>query len=337
MPQDHDLMRLFQAFRENDSVAFRRAAESLIADAQASNHHNLARDLRRALGTTEAQPRRENGTPTLMTLPRDRRKGLSLLQVTESRVDATQVILGESAERRVARIIEEHRRMGQLQRLGYSPRRKILFWGPPGCGKTLVAHYLAHELGLPIGILKLSAIISSYLGDTAGNLQAVFDQARDQPMVLLLDEVDALGKSRDDKNDVGELKRVVNTLLQIIDSYSPTRGLLIAATNHQQLLDLALWRRFDDVIGFKKPSEKERQHYLQMRLGSTKYTGSLRQAARLTSYFSYADLRRIIDETIKTAILEDRSTVSLGDLRNSVEEYRMSLREAGLGGLVNGR
>ncbi len=113
---------------------------------------------------------------------------------------------------------------------------------------------MAHELGLAIGTIRLSSLISSFLGDTASRIDEVFDYANKVPMVVLLDEVDAIGKTRDDSNDVGEVKRVVNSLLQAMDGFSSNQSILIAASNHEYLLDQALWRRFDDVIEFPQPS-----------------------------------------------------------------------------------
>lgn len=332
MAQEQALRRLFYAFRENDRDGFMRAAEAIIADAQASNRHVLARDLRKALQGLTPSMRPETARPNLSTLPHDRRKGLSLLQITESRIDEASIILPTETKSRLQRVLSEQLRSSLLQRSGLTPKRKLLFWGPPGCGKTLAAHYLAHELGLPIGVVRLSAVISSYLGDTAGNLQAVFDQAKDRPMVLLLDEADAIGKNRDDRNDVGELKRVVNTLLQVLDSFDPEKGLVIAATNHQRLLDFALFRRFDDLIGFKMPGPQEREQLMRLHLGHGRFPGSLSYFIKRTASLSFADIKKVVEEALKTAILEGRQTVSHEDLKDALKQHRNALQEAGLRG-----
>ena len=129
-------------------------------------------------------------------------------------------------------------------------RRRVLMFGPPGSGKTSAAEGLAAELGIPLVVVRLDSLISSYLGETASNLRRVVDYAARAPFVVLFDEFDAIGRNRDDPQEHGELKRVVNAFLQMIEAYSGT-SLLLAATNHEQLLDPALWRRFDDVIEFR--------------------------------------------------------------------------------------
>jgi SpoVK/Ycf46/Vps4 family AAA+-type ATPase len=254
------LKRLFQAFKEREDAAFYRAAESLIADELAANHHALAQELQQALGK---QPLKQIAQNELRLLPKDRRSGEDLVTLKESSIDSTQIVFNQETKAKIERVLDEHRQRQKLAKYGYLPKTKLLFWGPPGCGKTFTAKYLAYELGLPVGVLRLSAVISSFLGDTASHLQRVFNLANTTPMVLLLDEVDAVGKNRDDPNDVGELKRVVNSLLQAMDSFDSSKSIVIAASNHQYLLDPALWRRFDDLIEFSLPTKTEREFYLQ--------------------------------------------------------------------------
>ena len=140
--------------------------------------------------------------------------------------------------------------------LGVPRRNQVIFWGPPGCGKTSAAEALAAELGVPLVVVRLDAIVSSYLGQTAGNLRRIFDYADSGRWVVLFDEFDALGRERSDPSEHGEIKRVVNSFLQLLDSYTGP-GLLVAATNHEETLDRGLWRRFDEVVEFPLPTVKE--------------------------------------------------------------------------------
>lgn len=319
------LKLLFRAFRERDDTAFYRAAEGIIADKLAANHHSLATDLQKALGPAKLNAPRPNG---LMALPKDRRDGADLLLLRESSVDQTRIVLTKETEAKIARVLDEQRGRLRLARHGITPKSKLLFWGPPGCGKTLAAHYLAHELGLPVGLLRLSTVISSYLGDTASHLQRVFDFANKTPMVLLLDEVDAVAKNRDDRNDVGELKRVVNSLLQAIDLFNNDRSVMVAATNHQYLLDPALWRRFDDVIRFPLPAAKDHEKLLKHLLNGVHFKGSIPTLAKAMDSLSFADAERLSIEGVKTMILDGRQQLESSDVLEQVKAYRKDIAAA---------
>jgi SpoVK/Ycf46/Vps4 family AAA+-type ATPase len=185
-----------------------------------------------------------------------------------------------------------------------------LFWGPPGCGKTLTAHHLANEFGLKVGVVRLSALISSYLGDTAAHLQQVFDTAQQTPMVVLFDEIDSVAKSRDDSRDVGELKRVVNSLLQAMDTFVAKESILIGASNHQYMLDPAIWRRFDDVILFPSPSPDVRKQFIQQHLNGITFKGSVDGLVKKTSGLSFAQIEQVLIESIKSMILEDKKQLT---------------------------
>jgi SpoVK/Ycf46/Vps4 family AAA+-type ATPase len=319
------IKKLFQAFKDHDESAFYRTAEALIENELAANHHALASDLQKALGNRPLKQIAQNG---LKLLPKDRRSGEELVVLEESFIDSTQIVLNQITKAKIDRVLDEHRKRQQLAKYGYLPKTKLLFWGSPGCGKTFTAKYLAYELGLPIGVLRLSAAISSFLGDTASHLQRVFNLANTTPMVLLLDEVDAVGKNRDDPNDVGELKRVVNSLLQAMDSFNSSKSVIIAASNHQYLLDPALWRRFDDLIEFPLPSKAERDIYLQYLLNGVHFDGSLENIAKNMNLLSYADIQHITVEAIKTMILEGREKLQSQDISEQLKAFKKSTSEA---------
>ena len=325
-PSTEYLKRLFQSFRDEDDATFYKVAETLIAEELVANHHAVARDLKRALGESkEASRKLSNGTGTsneLKTLPKDRRSGDELVTLQYSTVDQTKIILGNQTRARVERILEEHRQRKNLALYGYTPKTKLLFWGSPGCGKTFTAQYIAYELGLPIGIVQISSLISSFLGDTASNLERIFKLANSTPMVLLLDEVDSVGKSRDDPNDVGELKRVVNSLLQVMDMFNSNHSIIIASTNHQYLLDPALWRRFDDVLNFPIPGKAEREQYIKTLLNGVHFEGSVANLAKSTSSMSYADIKKVVVEGVKTMILSGRQKVLSTDITEQLRIHR---------------
>lgn len=321
------LLKLFRAYAEKDDSAFYRAAESLIADELAGNHHALATELQKALDTGrpthKARPR--NG---MASLPKDRRSGDALVAFVDDPVSETQLILADDSKQQIDRLIEEHKQRLRLARFGYKPKARVLFWGPPGCGKTLTASFLANEFGIPLGVVRLSAVISSFLGDTASHIQKAFDLACKKPMVLLLDEVDAIAKNRDDSNDVGELKRIVNSLLQAMDSFNSTESLVIAASNHQYLLDPAIWRRFDDIVYFPMPEAKERRQQIQRLLNGIEFAGSLEGIVKKTSGMSFSAIERVLIESIKTTILEDRSELRTSDVSSQLRTFRQSRNAA---------
>ncbi|MBU1834339.1 MAG: ATP-binding protein [Gammaproteobacteria bacterium] len=159
-------------------------------------------------------------------------------------------------------LIVEQTQSAVLEEAGLTPIRSLLMTGPPGCGKTTTAGWIASQLDLPLLTLDLATVMSSYLGKTGSNVRAVLEHAQDMPCVLLLDEFDAIAKRRDDDSDVGELKRLVTVLLQAIDDW-PSGSLLVAATNHGELLDPAVWRRFDLVIEFPAPTEAQIANFLK--------------------------------------------------------------------------
>ena len=322
------LRHLFQAFRDGNDSAFLRVAEGIISEELAANHYNSATDLQRALGKGRETMGNGAKIAELTSLPpKDRRNGEDLLWFVDNHA-LSSVFFSSTAEKKIGRLLEEHRKGNVLRKHGYTPKTKFLFWGPPGCGKTLTARYLAVELGLPLGIVRLDAVISSFLGDTASHLHKIFSRANGTPMVLLLDEADALAKQRDDPHDIGELKRVVNSFLQGMDGFSSTQSILIAASNHQYLFDPALWRRFDDVIEFAAPEAPQREAFLKYLLSGVRFEGALADATKKTAALSYSDIQHVVIEAIKTMLLADRDILQAKDLFVELQNWKTSVQKA---------
>lgn len=192
-------------------------------------------------------------------------------------------------------IIQERRSISELARAGLRPTHTVIFTGLPGVGKTLAARWLARELGLPLAVLNLGAVMSSFLGRTGANLRQVIAYASQQPCVLLLDELDAIAKRRDDNSDIGELKRLVTVLLQELDAW-PSDALLIAATNHEKLIDPAVWRRFERRIVFPLPPADQQAELMARLLGADwlALPDSTRKAiATVAAHFSPSDLTQL--------------------------------------------
>lgn len=323
------LKSLFQAFKRHDEAAFMSVAESIIFEELAANHHGSASELKQALGLQNGSTRL-GVTGQLSSLPKDRRQGEDLLFLDESSVSAERLFLNRDTCSKIHRVLDEQRHRSLLAKYGYGPKSKLLFWGPPGCGKSLTARYLAAELGLPLAVLRISSVISSFVGDTATHIQKVFSRAAQTPMVLLLDEVDAIGKNRDDPNDVGELKRVVNGLLQAVDTFKSGNSLMVAASNHQHLLDPALWRRFDDVVQFPLPDEDSRLRFMQALLNGVQTDGPIAPISARMKGLSYAEIERVCIEAVKTMILEERNLLMISDLVTQFRNWKGSIESAKL-------
>lgn len=190
--------------------------------------------------------------PPSQPLPVDDESQLSLLKVFKDGPDRDRPLLSAELEESLGQLIQERRQADRLASMGLVPTRSAIFVGQPGVGKTLTARWLASQLGVELYVLDLTAVMSSLLGRSGNNLRMALDFAKRTPCVLLLDEIDAIAKRRSDDADVGELKRLVTVILQEVDEW-PSTGLLVAATNHPELIDPALWRRFDLVVEFKLP------------------------------------------------------------------------------------
>lgn len=202
-------------------------------------------------------------------------------------------------------ILEEHRQIERLRAAGLEPTRSVLLVGPPGVGKTMTARYLAHALELPLLTLDLATVMSSLLGRTGQNLRSVLDHARAQPCVLLLDEFDALAKRRDDPTDIGELKRIVNVLLLEIENW-PTHGVLVAATNHPEILDRAVERRFGRVLSLPLPSTDIRHRLIERALAGAAAPEDapiLEYAAALTEGQSGSAIVRLATDAVRQSLL----------------------------------
>lgn len=243
----------------------------------------------------------------------------SLVEVVAPTRSRDELILSTRNIRTFVGLMEEFRGADLLRRHGLLIRSKLLFCGPPGCGKTLTAEVFAHELGLPLIVARLDAIISSFLGETATNIRKVFESAAEQPCVLFLDEFDALARARADGSEHNELRRVVNSLLMIIDRFRG-KGFLIAATNLEESLDTAIWRRFDEVVVFDLPSKREIRKLCELKLKNFPAHFSIAEKATELQGMSYADVERVCDNAIKRSILKRSKILLEADFIFAVRE-----------------
>ncbi|EPF68310.1 Prophage PssSM-03, putative ATPase [Pseudomonas syringae pv. syringae SM] len=226
----------------------------------------------------------------------------SLLREESNLVFEAEPIWEKSIENQLFEVLLEREKAKDLIEAGLEPIRSLIFTGPPGVGKTLAANWLASKLNLPILTLDLASVMSSLLGKTGSNIKSVIDYAKSIPCVLLLDEFDAIAKRRDDDKDVGELKRLVNVLLQAIDEW-PSTSIMIAATNHPDMLDPAVWRRFEVAINFFMASPV----IIERLFADASISKAVAQ--KLAEYIggsSYSDINRMVLSAKKKSVLNDK-------------------------------
>ena len=297
------IVSLVRAGAVGDKTALRTTVEALVADERAKSHHSLADRLQRAIQTVAVTP------PSLTTSSLAQGSGRdTILELTpQTRLD--DLVLTLPARAGGKQLVEEHMRSDVLRAHGYEPRHRVLLSGPPGNGKTSYAEALAEALALPFFIVRYDALIGSYLGETNSRLRKLFDYIRTQPCVLFFDEFDAIGKERGDTHETGEIKRVVSFLLMQIDQL-PSYVLTIAATNHAELLDSAVWRRFQMRIDFPAPQQKDIATFLQriIKTWTEKPTLSAETLADRLGAMSYAEARDFCQNVRRRRIL------GLGDI-----------------------
>ncbi|HEY9803845.1 MAG TPA: ATP-binding protein, partial [Leptolyngbyaceae cyanobacterium] len=235
------------------------------------------------------------------------------------------MVLSDIVEERFRRIEREYVARDRLAHHGLRYRQKILLYGTPGCGKTMGAERLAWNTGLTLVKVRFDAMVSSFLGETATNLREVFETASQTPCLLFIDECDAIAKSREDIQEVGEIKRVVNTFLQLLDEYEASNGLLVAATNLTKFLDEAVWRRFDDVIEVPKPTAAEIEAILKQTLSSIE-VGIINWEiiVQKLDKFSAAQIVRVAQDAAKRAILDREELVIQEHLEASIQDVVVS-------------
>lgn len=261
---------------------------------------------RALVGLLRAAPVRSAAASTVGE-PVDTDSRLPLLRREDPVILQVEPILEEHLQRDLEQIALEYERGDALYSQGLAPTRTALLVGPPGVGKTLTARWLARRLGLPLLVLDLASVMSSFLGRTGTNIHRVFEHARTTPCVLLLDELDAVAKRRDDSTEIGELKRLVTVLLQEIDGW-PEGSLLLAATNHEELLDPAVWRRFEVTLRFGNPTAEARRAALRQLLdGQVLELGVEELVVRATAGTSLSTLENDVQAARRRAAISGRN------------------------------
>ena len=314
---------LIRCHAEGDEDRFYAIAMQVAAHAARQGHGKLAQELRELVD--EARSRKAiqhpgGQKPVPLAQPRGELAGLLTVGYSKGRL--AEMALPEALRSRLERILVEQRQRERLREHGFAPLRKLLLIGPPGTGKTMTASTLAGELGLPLFTIQLDGLITKFMGETAAKLRIVFDAIQSTRGVYLFDEFDALGGNRDSKNDVGEIRRVLNSFLQFLE-HDQSDSLIIGATNYVRLLDRALFRRFDAVLEYALPTGEIAARVMQARLAlldtsEIDWTHAVRSAEGL----SHAEIAHACEQAAKNAILEHTTKVPERELICALEERR---------------
>lgn len=320
------MIALLRSHLDGDDKEFLSVALQAAAHEARLGHTTLAQQLRDLIDESKRRASAaENRAGQLIVLePRGDLANLLSVQSPCGRLGA--MALPEALLHRLNRVLLENRQQKKLREHALTPRRKLLFVGPPGTGKTMTASALAGELHLPLFTIMLEGLITKFMGETAAKLRSVFDAIRQTQGVYLFDEFDALGAHRSQTNDVGEIRRVLNSFLQFLEKDS-SQSLIVAATNYPDMLDRALFRRFDDVIEYQLPDSELVQHVLRRKLAmfqssDVEWLRILPEAAGL----SHADLARASEEAAKQAVLRGSTRITTEALLAAIKERRAAAR-----------
>jgi SpoVK/Ycf46/Vps4 family AAA+-type ATPase len=314
------LKLLLQSHSDGDESTFRKAALQLAAAESGAGHIRVADEIRAIIAKLPATGTRRSGPVVDIATPRG--ELADLLEGGHRDERLVDIVLPPETRDLLLRVISENRSRNRLERHGVQPRRRLLFHGAPGCGKTLAAAVLAGEMGLPLMTVRFDALFSRFLGATAVQLRAIFAEMPRRPGVYLFDEFDSVAKARGDSQDVGEMNRVVTAFLQLVDA-DVSGSILVAATNHVELLDRAMFRRFDVIVPFAKPTREQAESLLSLRLGSLGLGhDQARHLSERIDGYSFADLARACDDAIRTMALDDRHEVSEKDVTTALEELK---------------
>jgi SpoVK/Ycf46/Vps4 family AAA+-type ATPase len=313
---------LIRSHADGDDTRFYAIAMQVAAQAARSGHGKFAQELRELVDQVKARARATEPArgpkPVPLAQPRGELAGLLTVGYPKRRV--ADMALPDVLGVRLERVLTEQRERDRLRNHGFSPMRKLLLVGPPGTGKTMTAAALAGELGLPLFSIQLDGLITKYMGETAAKLRLVFDAIQSTRGVYLFDEFDALGGERGSNNDVGEIRRVLNSFLQFLEQ-DGSDSIVLGATNHVGLLDRALFRRFDSVLEYFLPAEEIAVRVMRGRLallGTEDIEWSA--AAKAAEGLSHAEIAMACEQAAKNAILERTTAVSEAELVAALTE-----------------
>ncbi len=319
------LKALFQSHADGDDSRFFAVGLQLAAAEARKGHPELAKDLRNIVEKGRKHEAQHPAHEGLLHIAQPHGEVADLLQLRQPAARLSDLILDEAASTHVRRVLHEQRHLDKLKSHGLRPRQTLLLTGPPGCGKTLTASAIAGELGLPLFIVRLESLMTRYLGETASKLRLIFEAVEKTRAVYLFDEFDSIGIARGSENDVGEMRRVLNSFLVFVENHRGN-SVIVAATNHGHLLDRALYRRFDDLIELGLPGIELAERTLRERLAGQKTQRlDYPKLALAAEGLSFAEITRVCEESIKDMLLHDKKSLTTNNVLQVISERRLFL------------
>ncbi len=302
---------LIKAHTDGDNEKFKTVVLQIAAYEAKHNHENIARELKKLI---EKKPLSKN----IIHLNHQNQMFATSMPIAH----INDLIVSDEITERVTRILQEYNNRHKLETYGMCNRRKILIEGKPGTGKTFTASVIASELSLPLYTIQMDKLVTKFMGETSTKLRQIFDSIETTTGVYFFDEFDAIGADRSLDNEVGEMRRILNSFLQFIEQ-DCSDSIIIAATNNSKLLDRALFRRFDDVLHYSMPSNNEIKRLYEYKLGiyQPDFIAS-KELIDKSNLLSHAEIIRVCDDAIKSSILSDKA-ITLRDILYKVDE-RMS-------------
>lgn len=326
MSTGRQLLALMKSHLTGDEDSFYSIGLQVAAHEARKGHTKIAQDLKSLLDSSRNKNNDSAHSRNLQPIPLAQPQGAlaSLVDVKYSETRLSSMVLEPEMEGRLQRVLLEVRQQHRLLERGLTPRRKLLLIGPPGSGKTMTASALAGELHLPLFTVLLDGLITKFMGETASKLRILFEAMDVTRGVYLFDEFDALGARREERLDVGEIRRVLNSFLQFLEK-DRSNSIIIAATNYPDLLDRALFRRFDDVIEYSFPDQRVVARLFKARLVGFNTKGvDWLCVANAAQGLSQAEISRAADETAKRVVLADQEIITDKDLLEAIKERKSS-------------